>query len=351
MARRMRSGGQGARWLLLSLCVLLLLSGCGQKKAAFSARDFVMDTLLTQQLYGADQESAEAAARAVVAALKEQENRLSAFSDKSEIGQINRAQGEPVVVSRETFALIQRALTYSLESAGCFDVTVYPLSRLWKQTLSDGVLPSEAAVKKAREQVNFRAVRLDESKKTVTLPAGAGLDLGAVAKGAALESARACYKEAGVNGAVCSLGGSAMLVMGQKPDGSAFRIGLRNPFSQDSTDFFAVLPVRDRVLSTSGTYERCREIDGYLVHHILDPSTGKPAESDLASVTVLGQDGAACDFLSTRLFLAGFSRAKELVKQQGLSAVLVSQDRRVFVTEDLVSDFSLVDKTFERIEG
>ncbi len=330
--------------MLVFLIVIIAFCSCiKNKNAPLSSQHYVMDTVLSQKIYSSPDVSDE-----VYNALQAEENRLSAFKEGSEIYAVNNANGAAVSVSKETFELIEKSLSFAKQSEYVFDISVYPLSSLWKEAIESGRLPSKSAVSAARALVDGKKVVLDKQNLSITLPENMGLDLGAIAKGAALEKVREIYEQNGVSGAICSLGNSAMLLFGSKA-GDDFKIGLRSPFKADAAQTFATLSLRDCVISTSGGYERYTEIDGKMYHHIIDTKTGYPAENDIASVTVVGSDGAFCDYMSTRLFLEGTEQAVKLIEQNGISAVVVTNDKKVYVSKSLEEKIEITDSSFERI--
>ncbi len=331
--------------LMLVLVSITSLCSCKSSKAAFSSQNIVMDTTLSQKIYGESDVSGK-----VFAALSEWESRFSAFKEGSDIHKINNANGKAVSVSEQTFELVKKGAEYSKQSEGIFDISVYPLSRLWKDAIRDKKLADEKDILSAKSQVNFEKILLDSKENSVQIPKGMGLDLGAIAKGAALNAVREIYEQSGASGAICSLGSSAMLLYKNK-GGEDFRIGLKNPFEANEGELFATLSLSDCVISTSGGYERCAEIYGKRYHHIIDTKTGYPAESDIASVTVVGQDGAFCDYMSTRLFLEGSQRAVEIVEQQDICAVIVTENKKVYVSKNLQDKIKITDSSFERIKS
>ena len=335
---------KAAAFALVFLIFLSLFCSCKNSKEPFSSQNFVMDTTLSQKIYGEQDASAE-----VYTALLEWENIFSAYKEDSQIYSINNAGGKATKVSQHTFDLVKKGLEYSKKSDGLFDISVYPLSSLWKEAIENKALPDNAEVSDRKSRVDFSKITLDESTLSVTVPKGMGIDLGAIAKGAALEKVREIYEQKGISGAICSLGNSAMLLYKNK-GGEDFKIGLKNPFKDGQNELFATLLLSDCVLSTSGGYERYAEIEGKAYHHIVDTKTGYPAKSDIASVTVIGQDGAFCDYMSTRLFVEGSEKAIELIEQNELSAVVVTHDKKVYLSKSLEDKIEMTDGSFERIK-
>ena len=332
--------------VFVAAALLVPASACQKNKDFFEKQDFLMDTVLTQRIYGAV--DAQTVSQKVADFAKEWEKKFSAFDEKSELFKINKSSGKPVSASEETVVFLNTYLEYSKKDADDgFDISVLPLSSLWKTAIDKQKLPSESQIKSAAALVDDSKIAVDIENSTVTVPQGMGLDLGALAKGASLEKIYDIYEQNGVTGAVCSLGSSALLLYGNKPDTRDFKIGLRDPFGKPSN--LGVLSLSSCVVSTSGGYERFAEIDGKEYHHIIDPKTGYPVKSDIASVTVIGKDGALCDYLSTKLFLEGFEKAVKTAQTENISAVLVSNDKKVFVSKDMSEKFELIGTEYERI--
>lgn len=329
--------------MLVFLIVITAFCSCKNNNTPYSSQNYVMDTTLSQKIYSKSDISDK-----VYSALLEWENTFSAFKESSQIYGVNNAGGQSVSVSKQSFDLVKKGVEYSQESEGRFDISVYPLSSLWKQAIENKNLPDNDEVSDRKSKVDFSKITLDEANLKITVPEGMGLDLGAIAKGAALDTVREIYEQNGVSGAICSLGNSAMLLYGSKR-GEDFKIGLKNPLKDAQNELFAALSLSDCVISTSGGYERYAEIEGKKYHHIIDTKTGYPAESDIASVTVVGQNGAFCDYMSTRLFVEGTERAIKTIEQNNLDAAIVTNNKKVYVSKTLESRFEITDGSFERI--
>ena len=182
---------------------------------------------------------------------------------------------------------------------------------------------------------------------TVTLLDGAQLDLGGIAKGYAADLLRAQLEKEGVTSATLDLGGD-VFVMGRKTDGSDWRIAVKDP--ADTESYLGVVSAADKFIVTSGVYERYFEENGVRYHHILDPKTGCPAESGLVSVTVLCENGAWADALSTACFVLGPDGALALrddLADQGtdFELILATDDGRVLYTDGLAGAFTPNDES------
>lgn len=307
----------------------LMLSGCTQPKSDASAAKpitgstFAFDTYCTFGVYGDDTAPARLAdACAHFDAL------FDLYDEKSDIARINAAAGEPVRVHADTVDLLLAAKTYCEQADGLFDVTIGAVSTLWDFT--EGVRPAPEAIADALPHVDWRCIEIDEEALAVRLAdPQAKLDLGGIAKGYVAD--RLCdllRDETNATGAVLSLGGNIAL-FGEKPNGEPWETGVRDPNDPGGDTAVGTARVQGGSLVTSGLYERVFEQDGVTYWHILDPRTGEPVQTDVASVTVLSPSSTAADALSTTLFVAGSRRGAEIADAlEDTAAYFILQDGR-----------------------
>ena len=235
----------------------------------------------------------------------------------------------------DTLYVVKRAREYGDLSHGRFDAAIGPLVRLWGIGTDRAKVPSPEEIAAARSLVDYRDVEVNESAGTVRLrKAGMALDLGAIAKGFAADRAAEALVKRGVKSAFIDLGGN-ILVVGSRPDGSPWRVGIQDPWSERGATF-AVVPVRNMAVVSSGIYERFFEQGGRRYHHIIDPDTGYPAETGIVSATVLARHAVDADALSTTVFLLGPSDGMKLITRlAGVEAVVVTDDRQVIISPGL----------------
>ena len=294
--------------LLLALLLLLsLLPGCEGQAEQVTRTDYLLDTVVTLTLYGATEADLDAAFREI----RRLSDLLDAYSPFSDLGWVQAAAGiKPVAVSPETMELLRFAKQMLERTGGYLDVTVGPLIDLW-DIRNGGHCPTDGELSAALGQLGMDDLILDETAGTAYLVRpGMRLDLGALAKGYIADKVKALLLERGVKSGVIDLGRNILLI-GEKPGGAAFSIGVQSPMN--SGDLLRVLSLRDMSLVTSGTYERYFEQDGKRYHHVLDPFTGFPADTDLSAVTVLSESSLWGDALSTACLLLGVDDGLKLI--------------------------------------
>lgn len=319
------------KWMLLTCVLMAVLSGCGQQMEPHSATLFAMDTVMELTVYGGESLLAEGEEL-----ILDIEQRLLVTDSNSEIAGLNR-DGK-ATVSSETKLLLEDALALCERTDGALDITVYPVVRAWGFTTGEYQVPDEIDLANALALVDYHKVRLDSG--TALLPSGMQIDLGSVAKGWAGDKILEMFRQRGIESALLNLGGNVQ-ALGVKPDGSPWRVAVRDPAGEG---YAGALEVTDQAVVTSGGYQRYFEEGGQVYHHIIDPKTGWPASNGLLSVTVIGDSGTACDGLSTALFVMGLERALAFWETQGdFEAIFIMEDKLV-ITDGLADSFEPLGK-------
>ena len=322
---------------------LILLTGCGSGDSSSdsagsdvsAAKDvFAMDTFMTLKAYGPDAEPALDAAADRIAEL---EKTLSVTDKSSDIWRLNSSAGQPVEVSSDTMTILQKAAEVYDKTGGALNICLYPVLRAWGFTTSEYRIPGDEELRELLENTDCRKVVLDGM--TAELPADYQVDLGALAKGYTGDEIMETLRENGVDSAIISLGGNVQS-LGTKPDGSLWKVSVRDPFSPD-TDM-CVVEIGEKAVITSGNYERYfTGEDGNVYWHIIDGADGYPADNGLVSVTVIGDCGLDCDALSTALFVEGYPDAcEQWRKSRDFEMILVTDDGKIYYTEGLSGSFT-----------
>jgi thiamine biosynthesis lipoprotein len=284
-----------------------------------------------------------------VEALCERYERLfSRTAPQSGLATLNRFAGKPTTVDAELAALIRDALDYCAEVDGLFDVTMGTVVRLWD--FNDRHIPSDEQLAEALSHVDYRRVHVDGTTVRLDDP-HAALDLGGIAKGYIADKIALLLRKRGVESAIVNLGGNTF-VLGRRPDKTLWRVGLRNPLpstQQAGMESFARVEVENCSVVTSGIYERAFHKDGQLYHHILDPTTGKPAHTDLLGASLIARRSLDADGYTTGLIIMGLDRALAFIEgKPDLEAVFVTTAGEIYASSGIGTTIPF--ETMEAVE-
>lgn len=318
----------------LAIFFFVLLSACAKEDTMiFKKTEIIMGTEVSVTVVARSAEEGEKAIDAALEEVRRLDRMMSLYKDDNEITKINMAAGrKPVRVSPEIIEVVEAAERVSRLTRGAFDITVGPLVVLWQMRLKEGRVPSQKEIEAVMPRVGYRNIKIDRHKSEIFLEKpGMIIDLGGVAKGYAADRAASVLAGHGIRDAVIAIAGD-IRVMGRRPGGEPWRIGIQHPREKDR--LLGVLNLSDISVSTSGGYERFMIVGKERYHHIIDPRTGMPAEG-MESVTIIGSEGAIIDPLTTALFILGQKEGMNLVKKLGYEAVFVDSNGTVLSTEGI----------------
>ena len=318
------------------LCILgigLSFCACSGTRRSASMSLSAFGTILYFTLYGPDSQTIEKLGQDLRKECERLETVFSFELDDSDLSRLNLSEG-PVEVPSEMIDVLKIALDVGQKSGGALDVTIGSLIELWHIETNPGVVPDEKDIQTALAHHGMDRIVIDEAQRTVSrTDSDMLIHLGAVAKGYLGYRLRQIVLDHGCSG-VLNLGGNLQLCGSKDGANAKWRVGIADPFSPE--DVFAELTIGDAAVVTSGAYARFFELNGVRYHHILDPETGYPSESDIASATVLGPDGAVCDALSTACFILGKDEAINLIAAYpAYSYLLILQDGSVEATDGM----------------
>jgi len=331
-------------YLIFSILVCSAVCGCGQPKPV-QTQEFALGTIINQQVYGAD---AQKATKEVSARIKELDALWTINKPGGDINKLNSKAGQGYVKLRpETIDLLMKARRISdLSDGAAFDITVAPLVKAWGIGTDHPKVLADDVVRQLVELVNYQDVQVDEAANSASLAkAGQMVDLGGIAKGYIGDLVVDIYKKNGITSAFANLGGN-VVVLGGKPDGSAWKVGIQNPRSENG-EIVGVVDVIDKAVVTSGDYQRYFVKNGKRYCHIIDPKTGYPADSGLMSVTVIADSSTDADGMS-KAYVLGLQKGLDLVKRYGQAeAIFITNDKKIYVTPGLKGKFHLEDASDE----
>lgn len=313
------------RLLALVVCVLLLTSCAASAETQRYTASFldVFDTASQLVIYADSQEEANRLAQLIYSELLRYHKLFDQYNDWPQVTGVyevnQKASAEPVTVEAELFDLLRFAKEMAVLTDGKTNIAMGSVLKLWHQAREDGLnhpesayLPDEDALKQAAQHTNPDDLVLDEEKGTVFFADPAlQLDLGAIAKGYAVEQVAKMLEADGVNGVLLSIGGNVRAI-GVRPDGTAFPVGVQNPDLQSEQNHIAIISLKNASLVTSGSYQRFYTVNGQQYHHIIDPATLMPARH-LWAVSVVTKDSGLADALSTALFNLPLEDGQQLI--------------------------------------
>lgn len=357
-----------ASLVLVSVAAMLLKKDNKKDSAegdnSYYLYDFAMGTSVSYQIYG-DTKTSKKAAEDLNNKIKLlDENMISWRSEGSELFLVNNNYviNEEYQISDELSNILSDSLALCEKTGGALDITIRPLASLWgieDKSSEEFSIPDASIIKDMIENIGYENISIRDNGITISKD-NMVLDLGAIGKGYALDYVRnelisgGAFKSIATNntlsvqnkelseeyneltGAIVSVGGS-ILVLGSKPNNKDWKVGIRNPKGDidEMIGYIDIAPGSNVCISTSGDYEKYIEKDGKKYHHIIDPASGYPAESDLSSVTIVCENGLISDGLSTACFILGYEASQQLLKYYDAEAIFIDKNNNITVTGNL----------------
>ena len=336
-------------------CALFIILLCNEKNIRqsnisdyASVKSFHMGTVVSAEVYGEDAKIVADNISDIVEDIDV--GLLSVREEKSELYKLNEsfalenASQTQYVLSSEMEDIIRRAIDICGNSNGALDITLRPVALLWGIDTADKKnfnIPSMEDIQSTLTKCGYQHLILSDDGYIKTDCDGVQIDLGAIGKGYALDKIKSTLDKSRLIGAAVSVGGSIM-VYGSKPDGTNWKVGIRNPFGtiDDMVGYISFPPETNVCVSTSGNYEKYVIKDGVRYHHIFDSHTGYPAEAGLSSVTVISSSGSDSDALSTACFALGYDKSLSLLKKYNAEAIFIDNQGNILLTDGMQNNFT-----------
>ncbi len=257
--------------------------------------------------------------------LDEIETTFSRTLEGSELYQLN--QEKTLEVSDEFIEVLNQANEFCNDVDGSYDYSSGKLIELWSINNAD-YLPTQDEIDALIGDINCNDVKVEGNQ--VSIPENVDLDFGSIVKGYAADEIDAYLREAGVESALINLGGNIQTI-GNKPDGSDYKIGIQTPEIENTTnENCAVIDASDKAVVTSGINQRFFVEDGKIYHHILNAENGYPVDNNLASVTIVTDQGIIADGLSTTAFILGLEEGMEYINSiDGVEAFFIKRFKKI----------------------
>ena len=259
----------------------------------------------------------------------------SIYSPDSLVTTLNK-KGEVYTFSSKTIDIVRRAIQYSVDTDGHFDITTRPLNIIWKNAIKNKRMPAKAEIDDALYIVDYRGIVL--SGNEIKLEKGQTIDLGGIAKGFLLDEAMTMLSDANITNATVNLGG-AVGVIGRN------EILIRNPFKPLISNYMSYIlsvDIEDKCVVTSGSYEQEYEKNGNRYHHIINPMTGYPADTNIKSITLIGDEGSKLDAYATGIFSMNINDAMKLLHKSNIEMIAILNDGRILATDNIKTNIKEV---------
>ena len=331
--------------LIIIGIVLALIFIYGNNEKSYISREFYsLGTLNQLKVSG---RNSNKAINESIKKLCEIDNKMSVFKEDSEISKINKYAGDQArIVSKDTYYVIEKAIKYCSLSKGAFDITIRPIVGLWGIGKEGAKVPNINEIKEKLRAVNYKDIVIDKKNNSIFLKnEKQEIDVGGIAKGFAADEVRNIMLKNKIKSALINLGGN-IFAIGTKGDGTEWIVGIQNPLKTRG-EFVLTINVINKSVVTSGSYERYFESGGKRFHHIINPSTGYPSESDIMSATIISDNSIDGDGLSTGVYIMGVQKAMKLIEEiKGIDAIFITKNKEVYVTSGLSATVTLTNNEF-----
>lgn len=260
------------------------------------------------------------------------ENLISDWIPESQVSQINKYAGvKPVKVDKELLELTQRAINFSEQTDGAFDISFAAADRIWKFDGSLAALPSATEISESVKKIGYKNIIINETDSTIFLKLhGMKIGFGATGKGYAADKTKELMLSKGIEAGIINASGD-LNTWGKQPNGNNWIIGITNPMVED--DLFALFELSGTAVVTSGNYEKFIMIDGKRYSHIIDPRTGYPA-SGISSATVFAESAEMANGISTSIMVVGKKSGLKLLKQiPGVQGIIIDDKGKIFYSK------------------
>ena len=328
---------KGVLILLIILMLVIVVSGV-VSTFSYTATEYALDTMCTISAYGLNSKKAVLDS---IDKLKKLENKLSVHRDKSDISVLNREKINSV--DDDIYNMLKTALKVSEDTEGAFDITVKPLVDLWN-IKGNGPVPSAEDITYRLNSISYKNIQLAQNDIKL-IGKETQIDLGGIAKGYCADAIAKVLTDHGIKSAIIDLGGNVRTIGNKK--GKTWKIGIQDPEGKRG-EYFGVLGITYKCVVTSGGYERSFVEDGKVYHHIIDPRTGYPVDSDITSVSIIADDGAMADALSTAVYVMGVEKGVELSKSHqysGVGYIITDKNGKVLTSENI--DFEITSDKYK----
>ena len=314
--------------------LLLLASFWASAQAEYERTLKLMGSRFDITVVAKDSLAGEAYIDMAVAKIEEIERLISSWDPHSQTSAINRMAGiNPVKVHPELFHLVERAIGISKLTDGAFDISYASMDKIWKFDGSMTTMPSAESIKASVAKVGYKNIILNKSDTSVFLKTpGMKIGFGAIGKGYAADKAKELLMAQGVTAGIINASGD-MNTWGKQANGEEWKVAITNPLNKNRV--FAILPIRNSAVVTSGNYEKYVNFEGVRYTHIIDPRSGYPS-SGISSVTVFAPKAELADALATSVFVMGPEVGLDRINQlPQIECIIIDAEGNIFTSQNI----------------
>jgi thiamine biosynthesis lipoprotein len=330
--------------LFLAIVGIMLVAGLilssSNRKDSFEKIGYSMDTQIRMVVY--DRDFDESILEDAYKEMLRLDKSLSNFNEESETTKLNRDKS--ISPSNELYEIVKEGKEISEKTNGAYDITIYPLTRMWHY--KNIYVPAQLEIASAKEKISYK--NIDISEDNITLKNDAMLDLSSITKGYIADKILEYLKSRGVEHALVDAGGNITVCGSPSRRGTdGFAIGIQDPDRSIGTPL-GQIGIVDTAVVTSGIYERNFEKDGKVYHHIIDPKTGYPSESDVKSVSIICKKSSTADCYATAIVVMGKDKGLSLVNAtDGMECIIVTKDNKIYLSDGMEDSFVLTSENYE----
>lgn len=318
--------------LIIVIIIAQLVSACSRPHR-YSLSKMAMGTIVTITVDATSPEKAQDAISQAFETITHIEKTMSPYIAHSDVTRINN--NLRTTVSNDTFTVMRLALELSHNTDGLFDITFASVGKLWQLQSPTFVPPPQSIINTHLRCVGYRYITLNPlTHEVIKQKPCVTIGLGGIAKGYAIAQAASILKQYGIHEGIVEAGGD-LEVIGDNY-GYGYTIGIKHPRNEGIIGTVKLLD--GQAIATSGDYERYATYKGTRYHHILNPKTGYPAQSDIISVSVIAHNATICDGYATALFIMGSKQAILFCKKNPglqLQCIIIDAGMNIYVSQSL----------------
>jgi len=316
------------------LFTFFLQFACSNAQEAFHKTTKLMGSRFDLTVVAKDSTDGKKYIETAIEEITRIEKLISSWDTNSQTSEINRNAGiKPVNVDKELFDLIERATAISKLTDGAFDISYASMDRIWKFDGSMTKMPSKEEITASVEKVGYQNIVLDKENYTVFLKLkGMKIGFGAIGKGYAADKAKQLLISKGVSSGIINASGD-MNTWGRQPNGEDWTVAITNPMNKNKA--FALLPLKQGAVVTSGDYEKFVMFDGVRYAHIINPKKGYPSKG-IISVTVFAPTAELADALATSIFVMGKDVGLDRINQiPNVECIIIDTEGNIHQSQNI----------------